>query len=205
MGYNGLSVNAGQIGEELKRELQFPTSVITYKQMSYDSMISAALNYYEQMMLKSRFSFKSHALATDEQKQYAEFMEECINDMEHSWQDFIQEVSSMNTYGFCVNEIVLRKRLKSKGSKYNDGKIGIHKLPIRSQDSITKWVYDEEQNLIGVTQSVAKTGDAVKHYLKLCNGNRAVAFCVSVAHAEHVAESFNLVGVPSESLDGTLS
>ena len=49
------------------------------------------------------------------------------------------------------------------------------------------------------------TGDAVKHYLKLCNGKRAVAFCVSVAHAEHVAESFNLVGVPSESLDGTLS
>ena len=134
MGYNGLSVNAGQIGEELKRELQFPTSIITYKQMSYDSMISAALNYYEQMMLKSRFSFKSHALATDEQKQYAVFMEECINDMEHSWQDFIQEVSSMNTYGFCVNEIVLRKRLKSKGSKYNDGKVGIHKLPIRSQD-----------------------------------------------------------------------
>ena len=40
------------------------------------------------------------------------------------------------------------------------------------------------------------TGDAVKHYLKLCNGKRAVAFCVSVAHAEHVAESFNLVGVP---------
>lgn len=158
VGYNGLSVSAGQINEEMKRELQFPTSIITYKQMSYDSMISAALNYYEQMMLKSRFTFKSHALATEEQKQYAEFMGECINDMEHSWQDFIQEVSSMNTYGFCVNEIVLRKRLKSKGSKYNDGKIGIHKLPIRSQDSIAKWVYDEEQNLIGVTQSVAKTG-----------------------------------------------
>lgn len=158
VGYNGLSISAGQINEEMKRELQFPTSIITYKQMSYDSMISAALNYYEQMMLKSRFTFKSHALATEEQKQYAEFMEECINDMEHSWQDFIQEVSSMNTYGFCVNEIVLRKRLKSKGSKYNDGKIGIHKLPIRSQDSIAKWVYDEEQNLIGVTQSVAKTG-----------------------------------------------
>ena len=158
VGYNGLSISAGQINEEMKRELQFPTSIITYKQMSYDSMISAALNYYEQMMLKSRFTFKSHALATEEQKQYAEFMEECINDMEHSWQDFIQEVSSMNTYGFCVNEIVLRKRLKNKGSKYNDGKIGIHKLPIRSQDSIAKWVYDEEQNLIGVTQSVAKTG-----------------------------------------------
>ena len=40
---------------------------------------------------------------------------------------------------FCVNEIILRKRLESKGSKFNDGKIGIRKLPIRSQDSISKW------------------------------------------------------------------
>jgi hypothetical protein len=76
--------------------------------------------------------------------------------MEHSWQDFIQEVSSMNIHGFCANEIVLRKRLQSKGSKYNDGKIGIQKLPIRSQDSISAWDYDDDQNLVGLTQTVAK-------------------------------------------------
>lgn len=158
MGYNGLKISAGIIHEEMKRELQFPTSVITYKQMSYDSVISAALNYYEHMMLKTRFNFKPHPLATDEQKEYATFMQECIEDMEHSWQDFIQEVSSMNIYGFCTNEIVLRKRLLAKGSKYNDGKIGIHKLPIRSQDSISAWNYDDDQNLIGLTQTIAKVG-----------------------------------------------
>lgn len=158
MGHNGLKISAGIIHEEMKRELQFPHSVITYKQMSYDSVIAAALNYYENMMLKARFRFKPHPLATEEQQQYAEFMTECMDDMEHTWQDFIQEVSSMNIYGFCVNEIVLRKRLQSKGSKYNDGKIGIQKLPIRSQDSIARWEYDDNQNLVGVTQSVAKTG-----------------------------------------------
>ena len=125
IGYNGLHISNSQILEEAKRELQFPTSVITYKQMTYDSMVSAALNYFEQMMLKAKFTFKPHELADETQKDYAKFMTECIGDMEHSWQDFIQEVSSMNTYGFCVNEIVLRRRLKSKGSKYNDGKVGI--------------------------------------------------------------------------------
>lgn len=49
------------------------------------------------------------------------------------------------------------------------------------------------------------TGDAVKHYHRLLSGKRAVVFCVSVAHAEHVAESFTLTGVRAESLDGTLS
>ena len=159
IGYNGLHISNSQILEEIKRELQFPTSVITYKQMTYDSMVSAALNYFEQMMLKAKFTFKPHELADETQKEYAKFMTECISDMEHSWQDFIQEVSSMNTYGFCVNEIILRKRLRSKGSKYNDGQIGIRKLPVRSQDSI-EWDYDENQNLVGLKQRIAKVGSS---------------------------------------------
>jgi phage gp29-like protein len=158
LGYNGLRVSSGQIYEEIKRELQFPQSITTYKQMTYDSAISSALSYYENMMLKTKFSVKPHPDADETHKEYANFFQECLDDMEHSWQDFVQEVSSFNTYGFCVNEIVLRKRLESKGSKFNDGKIGIRKLPIRSQDSIYKWNYDDDQKLVGLTQVVAKTG-----------------------------------------------
>ena len=47
------------------------------------------------------------------------------------------------------------------------------------------------------------TGDAVQHYQRLAAGKRAVAFCVSVAHAQHVAEEFKAAGVPAEFLDGT--
>lgn len=48
------------------------------------------------------------------------------------------------------------------------------------------------------------TGDAVEHYLRLARGKRAVAFCASVAHAEHVADAFSAVGVPASFLDGSL-
>lgn len=48
------------------------------------------------------------------------------------------------------------------------------------------------------------TGDAVQHYQRLCAGKRAVAFCVSVAHAQHVAAEFNAAGIPAEFLDGTM-
>ena len=37
-------------------------------------------------------------------------------------------------------------------SKYDDGLIGWRKLPIRSQDSLYQWEYDDEDNLIGMTQ-----------------------------------------------------
>ena len=48
------------------------------------------------------------------------------------------------------------------------------------------------------------TGDSVEHYKRLTPGRRAVAFCVSMAHAQHVAAEFRQAGVPAEFLDGTL-
>lgn len=46
------------------------------------------------------------------------------------------------------------------------------------------------------------TGDAVGHYLRLCPGEPAIAFCVSVKHAEHVAEEFRRAGIRSVRVDG---
>ena len=48
------------------------------------------------------------------------------------------------------------------------------------------------------------TGSAVEHYLKLCPGVPAIAFCASVAHAEHVAAQFNTAGIPARSIDGNM-
>jgi DNA repair protein RadD len=41
------------------------------------------------------------------------------------------------------------------------------------------------------------TGNAVQHYRKMCSGKPAVAFCVSIKHAEHVADSFKRAGLSS--------
>ncbi len=48
-------------------------------------------------------------------------------------------------------------------------------------------------------------GDAVAHYGRYCDGAPSIAFCVSVAHAEHVAEAFRQAGYQAASIDGTLS
>jgi DNA repair protein RadD len=48
------------------------------------------------------------------------------------------------------------------------------------------------------------TGDAVKHYTRLCPGKPAIAFCASVAHAQHVAEQFKASGYSARSVDGTM-
>lgn len=48
------------------------------------------------------------------------------------------------------------------------------------------------------------TGDAVGHYHRICPGVPAVAFCASIAHAEHVAQAFAAAGYRAATLDGTL-
>lgn len=46
------------------------------------------------------------------------------------------------------------------------------------------------------------TGDAVKHYRRLSHQKPAVAFCVRVDHAEHVARQFKEAGYSAASVDG---
>ena len=48
------------------------------------------------------------------------------------------------------------------------------------------------------------TGDVVKHYGRHCDRKPTIAFCVSVAHAEHVAEEFRQAGYCAASVDGTM-
>ncbi len=48
-------------------------------------------------------------------------------------------------------------------------------------------------------------GAVPAHYKKLCYGVPAIAFCVSVKHAEHVADEFNSAGIPAAPVSGKTS
>jgi DNA repair protein RadD len=46
------------------------------------------------------------------------------------------------------------------------------------------------------------TGDAVSHYKRACPGKRAVVFCTTVRHAEHVAAQFRAAGYRAVAISG---
>jgi DNA repair protein RadD len=48
-------------------------------------------------------------------------------------------------------------------------------------------------------------GDMVKCYRKWAIGKSAIAFCTTVSHAEKTAKKFNESGIPSASIDGTMT
>ena len=49
------------------------------------------------------------------------------------------------------------------------------------------------------------TGDAIAHYQRLAGAQRAIAFCCSVLHADHVCAAFIAAGIPAATLLGHMS
>lgn len=47
------------------------------------------------------------------------------------------------------------------------------------------------------------TGDAIAHYRRLASGQRAIAFCCNVNHADHVCSAFNHAAIPAATLLGS--
>ena len=77
--------------------------------------------------------------------------------------------------------------------------------PGPSMVSLRKRMGDFDMSQAGqILQAGQAMGDCLAHYRRYLDGQTAIAFCCSVAHAEAVAELFNRHGVPSASIDGTM-
>ncbi len=61
--------------------------------------------------------------------------------------------------------------------------------------------YDTTQ-LAAVIDKPKITGNAVAHYQRICPGEPAIAWCVTIEHAQHVADEFNRNGIPAIMLCG---
>jgi len=170
-GYLGLNVFNGVSNDELKRELNFPNSVNTYKQMSYHATINSALTLFENIVGKADWKFKPVPDATPEEINQAKIVNEMMQDLtDQTWSEFICDAMSANMYGFSVHEKVYRRRLKSNGSKYDDGVIGWKKLPIRNQETIEKFIFSEDGNEVkGVKQNLSAISDVYNRYSSRTN------------------------------------
>lgn len=165
-GYLGLNVWDGITQDELKKELNFPHNIKTFKQMTYHSTVNAALTLFDNLIGKVHWYFKPPEDATEEEKRQAEIINQMMHDMQdQTWQEFISDALSANVFGFSVHEKVYRRRNKSNGSKYDDNIIGWKRLPIRNQETIEKFIFSNDGNdILGVKQSLNTISDLYARY-----------------------------------------
>ena len=133
-GLSGLQFTGGYVTEELHPNLQGNRELKVYREMSDNDPTIGAIMFAINMLIRQvKWEVEAHPEGDDKD---VEFLEDCIKDLDHSWQDFISEVMSMIIYGFSFFEIVYRKR--------DDGKVGWKKFGMRSQDSLHRWVIDDK-------------------------------------------------------------
>ena len=165
MGSLGLRTFSGVTQDELKAELNWPRSINTFRDMSYHSAVNAPLTLFENIISKATWTYKPPADATEEEKEQAKIINQMMQDMEQPWSEFIRDVLSSNVFGFSVHEKVFRKRYKANGSLYDDGIIGWKKLPIRVQESISKFIFSEDGNeIIGFQQNLSAINDIYNRF-----------------------------------------
>ena len=143
--------------EEFLSELRGRKGAEVFTEMSNnDETIGAILFAIEMLVRQASWNVEPGG-STAKDREAAEFVKSCMDDMQQTWIDTISEILSFLTYGWSFHEIVYKRRMgrtkdNRTSSKYDDGLIGWMKLPIRSQETLYQWEHDDQDNLIGMTQ-----------------------------------------------------
>lgn len=166
VGTSGLKQTGGVISEEWHPKLRGAFGPKVYREMSDNSSaIGAVLYLFETLTRQVEWRVEP---SSPEQPAVdaAQFVEECLYDMSHTFEDFLSEVLSFFSYGWSYFELVYKLR-KGGGptakptlrSRHNDGKIGWRKIALRSQDTLDRWEFDpEDGGLRGMHQMDYSSG-----------------------------------------------
>jgi len=163
VGVSGLKVDSGLVSEEFLPALRFPKQNAIYKEMMYNDPIVGGMLFAIEMIIRKVTWTLEPASDTARAKQVAEFVDTCRHDMEKSWAETINDILSFLPYGFCVTEKLFKRRVGSKEkdlrykSKYSDNLWGWRKFPMRSQDTVWRWAFteDDKKGLFAPTQGDA--------------------------------------------------
>lgn len=158
IGATGLKMVNGYSYEEFHKSLQGQKGIKVYKEMKDNDAVIGAILFITNMVLRGvKWKVVPFNMDSDS-KMYADFIEECIHDMDMSWEDFISDALSMLPFGWSAHEICYKTRSGSDSttnySKYNDGLIAWKGFPIRSQDSLNKWMQDGYGKVYGMEQQL---------------------------------------------------
>lgn len=165
LGTTGLRQFSGYVREEWLPQLQGLRAIKVYREMSSNDAMVGAILFAIEMLLRQVSWRVEPKDTTLEAAQAAEFLRGALfDDMSQSWPIILSEILSFLPYGFAYHELVYKRRMGMippagqeqsptwAPSRYNDGLIGWRKWPIRSQDTLLRWEFDEARSVRGFIQ-----------------------------------------------------
>jgi len=158
IGQVGIRINNGIVADEYVPELKGRRAVDTYRRMrDTETCIEATLSAIN-LSIKSAIYDVKPSDDSSTAYEYAELVEGMLfEDMEHTWQETLDDLVTCLQFGWAVVEAVPKVRQgdnkdQYRNSKFEDGLIGVKKLALRRQETIYRWMLDEDENVIGIEQ-----------------------------------------------------
>ena len=147
----------GAFYEEFLKELRGRRGMETYREMADNDDIIGAIIYAIELLIRQVDWDVQPGGPSEADQAAADFVRECMDDMSDTWTDTVSEILSFLTYGWSAHEIVYKRRCgisrnPQLNSKFTDGLVAWQKLPIRAQESLYQWEYDDNDNLTAMTQ-----------------------------------------------------
>ena len=158
VGATGLRQYGGYLSEEILQELTGVRGKRVLREMSDNDPVIGSLLFAIDMLIRQVVWRVEPDQEDPNGQERAQFVEECLHDMSQSWDDTLSSILSFLPYGYSLHEIVYKIRRgpdEKDGqfrSHFTDGLVGWRKLPIRSQDTIIRWEFDEEGGIAGAVQ-----------------------------------------------------
>ena len=164
VGTTGLREFSGYISEDFLPQLRGQQGIKVFHEMALNDGIVAAMLFACGMLLR-RATWRIEAADDSAEAEKARrWMESVLEDMDQSWQEFIEEVVTFLQYGFSLIEPVYKVRGgphsadKRFRSRFTDGTIGLRKLSPRAQSSLQRWIFSPtDRELLGMVQ-LTETG-----------------------------------------------
>lgn len=151
IGDSGLKAYGGYINEEFLRELSGEQGKRKFREMAAnDPTVRAVLFGLTALTCSVEWPLKA-ADDSEEAEKAKQFAEDVIKGMKTPLTDVIAEACTMYTYGFAPCEIVFAPR--------PDGKIGIQEISLRAQNTIQRWIINQQTGeLEGLVQQTTFKG-----------------------------------------------
>jgi hypothetical protein len=146
-GTTALVSSSGWVMDEFLRELRGRRGMATYREMlDNDPVIGAVFYAIEMLTRQVDWTFATPDDSSESQAE-ADFLAECLGDMDRTWQEYLSEFLTCVGYGYSLGEIVYKYRLgktkdKFTNSRFRDGRVGWRGFPARPQESIERWEID---------------------------------------------------------------
>lgn len=151
----GRSAKAGnQLYSDFVPALTGTRFVKTMGEMASNDATVGAILFGIEMLLRRMSWTEEPYDDTPQDEEAAAFLGECRQDMSHTWADHMAAATTMLTYGFAPFELVYRLRTPAGNSRFNDGRVGWRRFGYRPQETLVKWVYDEDGGLAGMVQQL---------------------------------------------------